>query len=363
MEEHFYAVIMAGGSGSRLWPLSRKNNPKQSLRLDGDKTLFQQAISRLKGLFPLKHVLVVTIAEQRDRLMAEVPDLPEENFILEPCPRGTASVVGIAALAIKARDPQGTMAILTADHLINNVHHLHQLLRSAYQTAQEGYLVTLGITPNEPATGYGYIQKGASLGKFHALNVFKVEKFKEKPNIEQAKLLVADGQHVWNSGMFVWQIDIILTEIEEQMPELHGSLKQIETVWATDAYEETINALWKGIAPQTIDYGIMEKASKVAVIPTIDLGWHDVGSWQSLFEALNCDSEGNIVLRGQNISFDTHGTLILEDSPDRLIVTIGVEDLIIIDTGNALLVCDRKQAQRVREVVKFLKTSGRSDYL
>ncbi len=163
--------------------------------------------------------------------------------------------------------------------------------------------------------------------------------------------------------MFVWKTDVILNEISDQMPELYTSLQRIDADWATDKYEETINAIWTGIRPQTIDYGIMENASKVAVIPTIDLGWHDVGSWQSLFEALESDQDGNIVLRGQNIAFDTHGTLICEDLPDRLVVTIGVENLIIVDTGNALLVCDRKQAQRVREAVKFLEKNGRSYYL
>lgn len=363
MNKHYYAVIMAGGTGSRLWPLSRKNNPKQSLVLDGDKTLFQQAIARLTGLFPLDRVLVVTVADQVNQLMKEVPDLPKENYVIEPCPRGTASVVGLAVLAIKARDPQGTMAILTADHLIKNVSHLHQLLVSAYDVAQERYLVTLGITPDAPATGYGYIQKGAQIGTYQSLDVFQVEKFKEKPDLETAKTLIADGMHVWNSGMFVWQSEVIFQEFARQMPELYRKLMEIDEVWSTAIYEETITSIWNGLKPQTIDYGIMENAEKVAVIPTVDLGWHDVGSWQSLFEALESDQEGNIVLRGQNIQFDTYGTLICEDSPDRLIVTIGVKDLIIVDAGNALLICDRKQAQRVREVVKYLEKSGRSDYL
>ncbi len=187
MEDQFYAVIMAGGSGSRLWPLSRKNNPKQSLVLDGDKTLFQQAIARLEGLFPLERVLVVTVADQVANLVTEVPALPKENYVIEPCPRGTASVVGLAALAVKARDPQGSMAILTADHLIKNVSHLHQLLRAAYAAAQEGYLVTLGITPDSPATGYGYIQKSEKLGNYQSLDVFKVEKFKEKPTLNRQR--------------------------------------------------------------------------------------------------------------------------------------------------------------------------------
>ena len=363
MKKHYYAVIMAGGSGSRLWPLSRKTMPKQSLVLDGDKTLFQTAIERLRGKFPISRILIVTIADQLDQLIEEVPDLPKENYVIEPCPRGTASVVGLAALAIKARDSNGTMAILTADHLIKNVTHLHQLLDSAYDVAQLGYLVTLGITPDEPATGFGYIQKGDAIGVYHSLDVFQVKKFKEKPSLETAKKLIEDGLHVWNSGMFVWRSDVIFQELAGQMPNLFGKLMEIDSVWSTAAYEETINTIWNTIEPQTIDYGIMENAERVAVIPTVDLGWHDVGSWQSLFDVLESDPSGNIALRGESIRFDTHGTLICEDSPDRLIVTIGVKDLIIVDSGNALLVCDRKYAQRVREVVNYLEKNGRSEYL
>ena len=169
--------------------------------------------------------------------------------------------------------------------------------------------------------------------------------------------------HVWNSGMFVWRSDVIFQELAGQMPNLFGKLMEIDSVWSTAAYEETINTIWNTIEPQTIDYGIMENAERVAVIPTVDLGWHDVGSWQSLFDVLESDPSGNIALRGESIRFDTHGTLICEDSPDRLIVTIGVKDLIIVDSGNALLVCDRKYAQRVREVVNYLEKNGRSEYL
>ena len=255
------------------------------------------------------------------------------------------------------------MAILTADHLMKNEAHLRQLLRAAFAVAQDNVLVTLGITPSYPATGYGYIQKGDLIGAFEGLDVFRVEKFKEKPQEAQANAMLADGEHVWNSGMFIWRVDAVMGEIERQMPDLFEKLGKIGEDWMTEGQMKTIDSVWPLIKPQTIDYGIMENAKNVAVIPTIDLGWNDVGSWESLFDSLDPDEAGNIVLRGEPVILDTQGTLICGDSSEHLIVTIGVEDLIIIDSGDAILVCDRKQAQRVREVVDYLKQHGRDEFL
>ncbi|NLN69261.1 MAG: mannose-1-phosphate guanylyltransferase [Chloroflexi bacterium] len=361
--ENFYAVIMAGGSGTRLWPLSRKSQPKQSLTLTGSRSLFQSAVDRLQGLFPLERVLVVTIADQVEMLSREYPEIPRENFIIEPMPRGTASVVGLAAVALNARHSDATMAILTADHLMKNADRLRQLLRSAFAVAQQDYLVTLGITPTYPATGYGYIQRGGSVGKFEGLDVFEVKKFKEKPQEAQAKLMIEDGAHVWNSGMFIWRVETVLDEIERQMPDLHLKLSTIADHWRQPTRVATLETVWPTIQPQTIDYGIMENAKNVAVIPTIDLGWNDVGSWESLFDSIEADDSGNIILRGDPILLDTQSTLICGDFSKRLIVTIGIKDLVIIDSGDALLVCDRKQSQRVREIVDHLKEQGRVDYL
>ncbi len=363
MFEDFFAVIMAGGSGTRLWPLSRKGHPKQSIRIDGENSLFQSTVKRLLDLIPYERLIVISVADQVGDLHAQCPEIPLENFVTEPLARGTASVVGLAAIAIKNRVSCGTMAILPADHLIENDAKLRELLKAAYQVAQDNFLVTLGISPTFPATGYGYIQAGEALGKFEGMDAFSVHRFKEKPDPVQAEILSTDGKHTWNSGMFIWKADAILNEFEKQMPELTQKLLTIDRSWSGDQKEKVLKEVWPTIEPQTIDYGIMEGAERVAVLPVEGIGWNDVGSWESLFDALQKDQDGNIILRGETVTFDTQGTLICEDSADRLIVTIGIKDLVIIDSGKSILVCDRKNSQSVRDVIKVLKQEGRDQYL
>jgi len=363
MDNNYYAVIMAGGGGTRLWPLSRSNRPKQMLKLGSERTLFQIACDRLEGLFPPERILVVTVAEQAIELQKQIPEIPTENYLLEPMPRGTASVVGLAATVLYKRDPQAVMAILTADHFIDNVPYFQKLLRAAYKVAQSKMLVTLGITPTIPATGYGYIHRGELLDTIDGQPVNKVIMFKEKPSAEAAQKMLAEGDHDWNSGMFIWRAEDILVEFSSQMPGLAATLESIGTAWGTASQETVVNDLWPKIVPQTIDYGIMERAQKVAVLPAAGLGWNDVGSWDSLFDVLTPDENGNILLNAQNICIGTHNNLVLSDESNRLITTIGVEDLVIIDTADVLLVCKREDAQKVREAVLKLKESSQTRYL
>jgi mannose-1-phosphate guanylyltransferase len=355
MFEHYFAVIMAGGGGTRLWPLSRQSRPKQMLRLFGDDTLFQTAVKRLEGLFSPDHVLVVTVAEQAQELRRQCPQIPEENFLIEPMPRGTASVVGLAALALNQRDPQAVMVILTSDHYIGNEENFRTLLKTAYQVAQDDLLVTLGITPSHPSTGYGYIQRGDLIKNYDKNAVYRVVRFKEKPDEEQAKIMLAGGDHSWNSGMFVWKAVRILEEFARQMPELYTHLEDIGRAWKTPQKIFTINEAWSSLKNETIDYGIMEGARQVAVIPATDLQWSDVGSWDSLFEVLPTDAAGNIVRGGSHIGLDTQNSLVFQTGDARLIVTIGVSDLVVVDTGDVLFVCPKNQAQKVRQVVGQLK--------
>ena len=363
MNNHTYAVIMAGGGGTRLWPLSRQVQPKQTLSFGRPRTLFQMAVDRLENLVPPERIFVVTVADQAVMLQAQVPAIPQENYLLEPLPRGTASVVGLAGIALHHRDPRAEMIVLAADHIIENVPYFQMVVRSGLAVARQGYLVTLGVTPTFPSTGYGYIQFGDELGVFEGLPVFHVMRFKEKPNLQLAEQFLASGDHAWNSGMFIWTVERILHEVRRLMPDLDGKLLKISQQWDTSRRQAVLEEVWPTIHPQTIDFGVMEKADQVAVIPARDLQWNDVGSWDSLFDVLEKDPQGNILVGGEHILVDTQNTLILSEMPEKLVATIGVNDLIVIDTGNALLICPREKAQQVRQIVDRLKKEGQDIYL
>jgi mannose-1-phosphate guanylyltransferase len=358
--DHYYAVIMAGGGGTRLWPLSRQTRPKQMLRLIDERSLFQTSVNRLEDLFPMERILVVTVEDQIVELSAQCPGIPVENYLIEPLPRGTASVVGLAAAALQAKDPQAVMAVLTSDHFIGNELGFRRLLGAALEVAQDGYLVTLGIKPTFPATGYGYIQQGQYLHTCRGKKVFEALRFKEKPSEDQARQMLAAGDHTWNSGMFIWRVDRILDEFARQMPDLSAGLQEIIREWNTPGRQACLERVWPGIVPETIDYGIMESADRVAVIPAGELRWSDVGSWDSLFDVLSADQDGNIIMGGKHVGLDTSDSLVYVNQEHRLIVTIGVEDLVVVDTGDVLLVCHKDQAQKVRQVVNRLKEAGES---
>ena len=356
--EHYYAVIMAGGGGTRLWPLSRQVRPKQMLSLFDERTLFQTSVHRLVGVFSPERIFVVTVAEQADELRAQVPELPLENFILEPTPRGTAPVIGLAAEVLNKKDPEAVMAVLTADHFIGKESYFRELLKTAYLVAKDNFLVTLGIDPTFPATGFGYIQQGEIIGTYGGQPVYRVKTFKEKPTEQYARELIDEGGYSWNSGMFVWRVERILNEFERQMPILAASLAEIGISYGTPTGQTTLERVWPAVQMETIDYGIMETAVGVAVIPAIGLEWNDVGSWDSLFDVIPGDKDGNIVIGGEHIGLDTHQSLIYMNQKHRLIVTIGVNDLVLVDTGDVLLVCRKDQAQKVRQIVNQLKQNG-----
>jgi mannose-1-phosphate guanylyltransferase len=366
MATKYNAIIMAGGGGTRLWPLSRKQRPKQSLRLYSDRTLFQVAVDRLLPVMPVEQIKIVTIKDQASQLKAQVPGLPQENFILEPGPRGTASVVGLAAIKLEHHDPSSVMAVVTADHYIGHVERFQKLLLAAFELATEGDLVTLGITPSKPDIGYGYIQRGEERGEYGGYKAYHVKAFKEKPDAKLAASYVSSGQYAWNSGMFVWRVDRILDEIERQMPVLHEGLMEIKGVLGTPDEPAVLERIWQGLESETIDYGVMEGARNVSVIPADDLGWLDVGGWGRVFEILTADEDGNLLEASNTLIMDTAGTLIFQPrdlEEKRLIATLGVDDLVIVDTSDVLLVCSREDAQRVRDLVKKLKQAGLLEYL
>ena len=362
--DHTYAVIMASGSGTRLWPLSRRNKPKQMLPLlDEHHSLFQTTVERLGGLLTPDRIYVVTVADQVEGLRAQSLEIPAENFLVEPAPRGTASVIGLAAEILRERDPEAVMAVLPSDHFIRNRDLFHLLIRVAVDVAEKGYLVTLGITPTYAATGYGYIQRGEAIPERVIYPVYRVSKFKEKPSETQARTMISTGDHSWNSGMFVWRADSILAEVGRQLPKLKKTLEEVAAAQTSARREEIVQRVWPELETVTVDYGVMENADKVAVLPAGGLEWSDVGSWDSLFDVLLSDKDGNIVLAENHIAEDTHHSLVYEKRGERLIVTIGVDDLIVVDTGDVLLVCHKDHAQKVRKVVDDLKNSERESYI
>jgi mannose-1-phosphate guanylyltransferase len=350
---------MAGGTGTRLWPLSRRKYPKQALNLDGEQTLIQHAVNRLTAEYPPEHIFIITRQEHVAPLSAQVPDLPIENFIVEPEGRGTAPAIGLAALHLQRRDPDAVMAVLTADHLIRDTTKFRQILKTAEQVARQGYLVTLGIKPSFPSTGYGYIRQGEALPFSASFEIFQAQRFVEKPDPHTASQMVSSGNFSWNSGMFIWQVSRILDEFQKQMSDFYEKLLLVNEAIHANQYQQTLNQVWPTIQKETIDYGVMENAEKVAVIP-VEIGWSDVGSWASVFDVLPADEYGNRVI-GSHTGIDTRNTLVVGDK--RLITTIGLEDLIIVDTEDALLVCTREREQDVRDMVKLLEKEGKEDLL
>ncbi len=358
--DHYYAAIMAGGGGTRLWPLSRREKPKQSLRLLEARTMFQIAVDRLGPLFPPERILVVTNAAYAVDLRHQRPEVPEANYVLEPAARGTAPAIALAARTVRERDPEAVMACLTADHFIGHEARFREVLSGAALVAEQGYLVTLGIAPTYAATGFGYIQRGERLGEFGGVEAFRAARFKEKPEQAEAEGLAADGLHSWNSGMFIWRAERFLDEVARQLPDLDAVVRQ------AGAGPDALAEAWQKTPNVTVDYGIMENARDVAVIPASGLEWNDIGSWEAVLDVLGEGEAANVVVGAEHLGVDTHSTLIHSSNahPRRLVATVGLEDVVIVDTEDVLLVCRRDRSQDVRQLVDRLKqTDGGEDYL
>ena len=360
MSNHLHALIMAGGVGSRLWPLSRQKSPKQVLPLMGEHSMFTMAVERLQPLLMPEQVWVVVGEEQVDLLKAEGTGIPDRNYVIEPAGRGTAPAIALSAITLRRRDPEAIMAVLTADHFIGDDEGFREVLKAARDVAAKDHLVTLGITPSSPSTGYGYIERGQYLMQANDYLAYKVVAFREKPDLVTAKHFVTSGRHSWNSGMFVWKVSRFLDELSRTMPEFHRQLMTIEAALDTPDYARVLRDVWQDVKPQTVDYGVMEKARDVAVIPA-EFGWNDVGSWATLLEILDNDEYGNVVRRAEHVAVDSSNTLVF--GHDRLVATIGLHDMIVIDAGDAVLVCPKDRAQDVKKIVDDLKKQGKTQYL
>jgi mannose-1-phosphate guanylyltransferase len=360
--DHLYAVIMAGGVGSRLWPRSRSATPKQFLDLLGSRTMLQETVDRIQPLISLDRVLVVVSEEHADTVRTQIDGLPVENIIVEPGPRGTAPCVGLAATVLLERDPAATMAVCPADHVISDAAGFRQAIAAAAQIAQDDYLVTLGITPDHPHIGYGYIQRGASLGEVLGTLAFEVKRFTEKPDTATAQHFVDSLEYYWNGGIFVWRAGTILTAVEALLPRLYAELQPVASAWHSPRRMEVLGAAWDRVPRTTIDYGIMEKATRVAVVP-VDIGWDDVGNWATLSAMVEGDEKGNAVYGGGHpLLLETADTYVYTTA-GRLVATVGLEGFVVVDTPDALLICPKDRAQDVRDAVERLKEDGLREYL
>ncbi len=354
-----YAVIMAGGKGTRFWPRSRKTRPKQLLEIVGKRTMIKKTIDRLSPLMSEESIYAVVNMLHLEETM-EQTGLPEENIIVEPVGRDTAPCIGLAALHIERKDPEGIMIVLPADHHIEDEESFLETVSAAKVVAsRDGYLVTLGISPKSPSTGFGYIEKGELLGEIDSREFFRVERFAEKPDLETARRFLSEGSFSWNSGMFIWKVSTILEEIRTHIPSLHAGLMEIREAIGTDEEMDVVSKVYSSIEGISIDCGIMEKSDISVVIPS-DFGWNDVGTWASLDEVMPRDEHGNVV-KGKCLTVGTRDTVVY--GRDKLIVTLGLERMVIVDTEDAILIADKDSSQDVKKIVKMLEEEGMDEYL
>lgn len=352
---------MAGGRGTRFWPLSRERLPKQLVKLLGPETLLERTIERLKPLIPLEQLLVVTGANHARVIRSHLPKLPRENVIVEPEGRNTAPCIGLAACEIDRREAGAAMGVFPADHLIAKEAEFRRLLKGAaslLKTHPEA-LITFGMKPTHPATGYGYIKRGRQVAKVGGSKVFSVEAFVEKPDLAKARRYVKSPSYYWNGGIFLWRVETIRTAFETHLPKLAKGLESIDQVLGRRDFARRLKDIYPKLPAISIDYGVMERAEGVLVIPS-DVGWSDVGSWKSLGDVLEVDEEGNVTV-GHHLGVETAGAVVF--SPRHLVATIGVEDLIVVVTDDAVLICPKDRDQDVRKIVDELQKRGLERYL
>ncbi len=360
-----YPVIMAGGVGTRFWPRSREKSPKQLLEIIGKGTLIQNTVKRLAGFLDVRNCFVVTSRAQKPLAskQLEVLHVDEEKILVEPMGRNTAPCIGLAALHIRRINPKGVMVVLPADHLISDLAEYERVIRLAVEIAREsGSLITIGIHPTYPETGYGYIQmynEDGAHNPFFSRGVFRVKTFAEKPSLQVAEKFLASGDFLWNSGQFVWRVDVILKKIEHLLPELYAELMRVDAAMETPQYASTLEKAYGVIRGISIDYGVMEKTDDVYTIPA-NFGWSDIGSWDEVYRMSGKDENGNSIT-GLVIPKDTKGSYIYTQG--KLVATIGVEDLIIVNTDDALLICKRGRSQDVKEVADHLRRKQMDQYL
>jgi mannose-1-phosphate guanylyltransferase/mannose-6-phosphate isomerase len=364
MNPHLYAVIIAGGSGTRFWPLSRQLYPKQLLRIMGEDTLIRQTMRRLLRCVPAGQVLISTTPTQAESIRLQLGDWKDElagNFIIEPEARNTAPAIALAATVLRRRDPDAIMLIAPADHIIKDGVRFRAAVRLGAQLAEAGHLVTFGIKPTRPETGYGYIQANSRvrLGRHQGLVGHPILRFVEKPEAARARRYLQAGNYYWNSGIFLWRAEAILEEIARYQPALARAMRQINKVLDGAPSEQALRQAYRRLAPRSIDHAVMERSARAAMIPA-DFAWSDVGNWSSLEEVAPRDAAGN-VLSGNVVDLDSRNSILYADR--RVVATIGLSDMVVVDTPDATLICPKARSQDVRQVVERLKQQGAPEHL
>lgn len=352
------ALIMAGGRGERFWPKSRKSLPKQFLSLTDDgKTMIQLTVERISLLVALEDIYISTNAAYKHLVLEQLPEIPEENILCEPIGRNTAPCIGLGAVHIARKYEDAVMVVLSSDHLIKYNKMFLNTLENACAIAEKGVnLVTIGITPDYPETGYGYIKFNPDKADGQA---FEVERFVEKPSLEVAKEYLETEEYLWNSGMFAWKVSTILGNMQKLLPKIYEGLQKIQAAIGTEEYEQKLNTIFPNFQSESIDYGIMEKASNIYILPGA-FGWDDVGSWLAVGRIRKSNEQGNVV-KGNIITINSENNII--EGTDKLIAVVDAKDLIIVDTEDALLICDKDSTGDIRKVLENLKICNRDEYI
>ena len=355
-----FAVIMAGGSGTRFWPLSRNARPKQLVQIIGDGTMIQTTVARLQPFIPPERVLVITTAALAEETRKQLPMLKPEHVIAEPVGRDTAACVCLAALVVEKMSPGATMILLPADQVIRPADQFQKALAAGVEVARGGNLVTYGITPRFPATGYGYIKLAQRLGDVHGITVNKVLGFVEKPDEATAKKYLSDGGYRWNSGIFTWKTDVVLDGLDTHCTWLSEALKPVAAAWGTPDFNRVLNEVYQPLKKISIDYALMEKANNICVV-TADFHWDDVGSWDSLYDHLPKDANG-VITQGDVLAQGCSNSLFVAQTP-QIVTAIGINDLSVVVTRDAILIVPKGRSQQVKNVVDALKAKGRTELL